>query len=318
MYKLSVTLSVLILAAGIAVAQRTDLGVYPEPPAPPLPAAGGTFVDPTFGTTIMRLSDASDTPGTVPPGSNFGCRNSYSYWPTFNLDSTLAIFTCDYQQPNQTWNTSSTVLVHFDPVNFRIVSKNPIDLQMEAEDAIWSDVTPTVIYGHSGSQLRAFDVVTNQSTVVHDFASDFPGKVLRQITKSKGDDEFAFSLMDQNGGPNIAFAVWSRSQNRVLMTRQMGHDEVHIDKSGRYLAAMNVQGVQDAESQVYDVGSGAVQNLTNCSPDFAFDHSDFGQGIVAGVEDCTPSITVRNLATPHQFTTILKPFLFPDGTADWS
>ena len=40
---------------------KTDLGVYLEPPAPPLPAAGGKFRDPTFGTEIMRVTDAANS-----------------------------------------------------------------------------------------------------------------------------------------------------------------------------------------------------------------------------------------------------------------
>src|SRR6185295_11582590 len=38
----------------------TDKNVYSEPAPPALPRAGGTFVDPTFGTTIMRVTDETD------------------------------------------------------------------------------------------------------------------------------------------------------------------------------------------------------------------------------------------------------------------
>ncbi|MCA1615406.1 MAG: hypothetical protein LC800_15150, partial [Acidobacteria bacterium] len=43
-------------AAGV----KTDSRAYREPPAPPLPRAGGTFTDPTFGTEIMRVTDERD------------------------------------------------------------------------------------------------------------------------------------------------------------------------------------------------------------------------------------------------------------------
>src|SRR5437870_1368108 len=64
---------------GRAAAVVTDRRVYSEGQSPALPRAGGKFVDPSFGTTIMRVTDESD--GT-------SCNNFYSYWPTFNLDST--------------------------------------------------------------------------------------------------------------------------------------------------------------------------------------------------------------------------------------
>ncbi|MBI3501905.1 MAG: hypothetical protein HY063_08930 [Bacteroidetes bacterium] len=38
------------------------------PPPPPLPAAGGTLTDPTFGTALLRVTDAND-----------GAQNYHSY-----------------------------------------------------------------------------------------------------------------------------------------------------------------------------------------------------------------------------------------------
>src|SRR5262249_44819950 len=52
----------------------TDRDVHAEPTLPSLPAAGGTFVDPTFGTTIVRATDEHDCAS---------CTTAYSYWPTF-------------------------------------------------------------------------------------------------------------------------------------------------------------------------------------------------------------------------------------------
>ena len=42
---------------------KTDRRVYRKPPLPPLPRAGGKFIDPVFGTEIMRATDESDGPG---------------------------------------------------------------------------------------------------------------------------------------------------------------------------------------------------------------------------------------------------------------
>jgi len=74
-----------IIAAPNTFAEiKHDYGTYPVPPAPSLPAAGGTIVDPTFETTIMRLTDENDGPD---------CINAYSYWPTFNVNNTrLMVF----------------------------------------------------------------------------------------------------------------------------------------------------------------------------------------------------------------------------------
>jgi hypothetical protein len=39
---------------------KTARGVDPPPAVPDLPPAGRTFVDPAFGTTIMRVTDESN------------------------------------------------------------------------------------------------------------------------------------------------------------------------------------------------------------------------------------------------------------------
>src|SRR5205823_14589705 len=69
----------IILSLNVSAEIKHDYGTYPVPPPPPLPAAGGTVIDPTFGTTIMRLTDANDIPY---------CVNAYSYWLTFNINNT--------------------------------------------------------------------------------------------------------------------------------------------------------------------------------------------------------------------------------------
>src|SRR5947207_9065470 len=58
----------------------TDHKVYPKPPLPRLPRAGGRFIDPTFGAEIMRATDERD--------DKVGVSTFYSLWPTFNCDNT--------------------------------------------------------------------------------------------------------------------------------------------------------------------------------------------------------------------------------------
>src|SRR6185369_5456348 len=89
--------------AGVAKS-AVDRRVIPDEPAPALPPAGGTFVDSSFGTTIMRVTDEKD---------GKSCTNFYSYWPSFNLDTTLFFIGCD----------GNAKLYRFDPNAFRVVSK---------------------------------------------------------------------------------------------------------------------------------------------------------------------------------------------------
>src|SRR3954468_19995714 len=74
------TLMIIVGSTSFSQSIKTDYGVYPEPTPPVLPAAGGTFTDPVFGTSLLRVTDSND-----------GADNhqSYSYWPSLNKNSSL-------------------------------------------------------------------------------------------------------------------------------------------------------------------------------------------------------------------------------------
>src|SRR5215831_9647240 len=80
-----------------------DHKVYPKPPLPRLPRAGGKFIDPTFGTEIMRATDERD--------DATGLSTFYPHWPTFNSDNTLILVR----------KASGSALVKpFDATNFNV------------------------------------------------------------------------------------------------------------------------------------------------------------------------------------------------------
>ncbi len=271
----------------------TDHNVRPAPAPPALPRAGGTFVDPTFGTTIMRVTDESD--GT----SN---HNYYSYWPTFNLDSTRFFIVCD----------GSPRLYRFDTANFQILSKGPLfDQQLpgggyiSTEDATWSATNANVLYGYNGLKLWAYDVAARTYSLVKDFTGEVPAGYLGQMSRSTDDNVFAFSKKD-SGYSVTGYLVWQRDQNRILRSVSLGNfDEVQIDKSGRYLVVKADFG-GGIDFQIVDLPSGAVQNLSDPAPDFSPGHSDNGRQIVVGHDNWNNQYTVRSLASPHQFTRVIS------------
>ena len=270
----------------------TDHNVYPEPAAPALPAAGGTFVDPTFGTTIMRVTDQNDGQ------SNF---NYYSYWPTFNLDDTKFFIACD----------GNPMLYRFDPNGFRIVSKGPLFDQtlpgggfISTEDAEWSGTNANVLYGYYGLKLWAFDVSARTYTLIKDFTGQLPPGSLGQMSRSLDDNMFAFTVKNSNYAPT-GYMVWQRDQNRIVRAANVSNfDEVELDKTGRYLGVKAEFG-GGVNFQAVDLQTGNVQSLTNSSPDYSPGHSDSGHQMVVGYDNWNNRYTVRSLATPHQFQTAI-------------
>lgn len=270
----------------------TDRRVYSAVLPAALPRAGGTFVDPTFGTTVMRVTDESD---------GKSCTNYYSYWPTFNLDSTRFFIACD----------NNPRLYRFDPSSFQILGKGPLfdrppadSGYLSTEDAIWSGTSANVLYGCAGQKLYSYDVATRTYSLIKDFSGDIPEGFLGQMSKSLDDNVFAFTRKDKNYKP-VGFVVWRRDPNKILGLANLANlDEVQVDKSGRYLVVKGKFG-GTADVQVIDLQTRVAENLTDPTPDFSPGHSDNGRQIVVGHDNWNNQYTVRRLAAPHQFKTVI-------------
>ena len=271
----------------------TDRNVYPEPAAPALPRAGGTYVDPVFRTTIMRVTDEND--GT-------SCVNAYSYWPTFNLNSTRFFVSCN----------DVPKLYRFDPDAFQVLSKEPMFTAQapgggwpNTEDLTWSGLNPNVIFAHVGLRIYAYDVTTKTYNLVKDFTGELPAGHIWQLSRSLDDNVFAFTRRDPNYS-NVGWVVWRRDQNSILVNTSMpGVDEVQIDKSGRYLNAKAGFG-GGVDVRIIDLQTGSVQNLTDAGPDYSPGHSDSGTGTIVGHDNFNNGFTFRRMATPHQFQSIVS------------
>lgn len=278
---------------------KTDLRVYSVPQPPPLPRAGGKFLDPTFGTEILRVTDEAT-------GGNSG--TSYSYWPTFNSNNTRILVQRD--------RVTSGEIYDLDPISFTLGTRHSIPsplgrVLLRGEDAIWSAGDPDVLFAHAdlGTSLWAFNVATGEQRRVGDLGSRLkPGQYLFQMSKSEDDDVFAFTRRGPAPAyPYLGYVVYRASTNEIVRQGLGPIDECQIDKTGRFLVwKTGVEGVGTIEVKILDVQTGAVTDLTDDAPDHAPGHSDNGRGIVVGASNFTNSITRRSLATPHKFTKIFE------------
>lgn len=287
-------------AKPISPSSITDNNIYPTPPPPKLPAAGGTIVDPTFDTTIMRLTDARD-------GRNN--QVSYSYWPSFNKDSTYLWITSD----------DTTYLYYFDPKNFKVISKRrlfqflPSGVSPITEDMIWSSKTPNLLYFHDGKRLWGYNVDTSTYMPIKDFRGPLPSTRLWQMSKSDDDNVFAFTLKNSNYNV-IGYIAWKRNDDSIIRKDRDTLDEVKVDKTGRYLLVKTgISGKGAIEGQVLNLQTGAIDNLTDDEPDYNPGHSDMGMGYVIGHDNWLNRVLRRDLSKPHSFISI---FEWPDWTQD--
>ena len=297
-FKFFSLLLLLMLASPFVLAQtgvgiKTDLAVYPEGNAPALSSAGTKTTDPVFGTQVLRVTDETN-------GSDSG--TAYSYWSTFNKDSTQILI-----------YGSNPAIQGFDPVSFNLVGPKrafpspPGGGFTTSEDAIWSGLDPNKLLVHRGLTIWALNTSTMTYTQVGDVTSSLPaGSYFWQMSVSRDDNVFAFSFRNPDSSFG-GYVVWQRSTNRVVYSVNTSDlDEVQIDKTGRYLVVKTgLQGRGIIEVKTVDLQTQVVSDLTDDGPDYAPGHSDNGRGTVIGMDNWDNSLTFRNLANPHVFTRAL-------------
>lgn len=281
---------------------KTDYGVYPEPAPPILPAAGSTFVDAVFGTTLLRVTDVSD--GT-------DNHQSYSYWPSFNKNSTLLYIS----------NVSGVpTLYDFDTLNFSISNKrllfqsNPAgDGTPNAEDAIWSGTQTNTMLCHTSQKLYSYNVSTNVYTLIHNFSGAYPNIYLQQMSRSINDSVFGFTYKENINYTNIGYIAYRASNNHSDTANMPTLDEVQVDKTGNYLVIKTGNsGAGVIEVEILNLLTHTINYLTDNGPDFSPGHSDNGTGFVIGADNWNNTYTYRTLANPHTWYSII------DHANDWS
>lgn len=119
----------------------TDPKPAPNPP-PRLGPANSTFVDPAFGSRILRVTD-----GRTAGGSSFIPEDAGNF-RTWNANSTAFKL--------MTTNGSS-YWMDFDPNSFQAGTLHPLKLDSHWE---WSSVDPNVIYFINESQISQYNIAT--------------------------------------------------------------------------------------------------------------------------------------------------------------
>jgi uncharacterized protein (TIGR03437 family) len=284
---------------------KTDFGVYAEPPAPPLPPAGGFITDPVFGTTILRVTDERD-------GAHLG--TIYSNWHTFNLNNTRLLYSDE---------TGNALTAEFDPATMRVTRKRHLPLLhgnavLEQDGAAWSYLKPDILYGViNGSKLYALDLSTDDFTLVADFGVmpvpglDLRTNAIKSMHMDGHDRVFAFRVTQRVTGAEMGYFAYDRASRQILFYR--ANTDVHhilVDRSGRFVVAKyNTQVATLPNSTVVDLAAQPITftDLVDAAPDQSpGGHGDVGTGTIIGIAHNENSHTLRSLATPHSFSYTLS------------
>jgi hypothetical protein len=239
----------------------------------------------------------------------------YSYWPVFNCNSTRTHVVGKYA------GVSRSLFSPFDPATstaglpFKLEAPPPQGFLLDRSDMIWSGISPDLIFGHNEvHRLWSYNVASHQYTMIKDFSSAMLlSGDLAQMSKSLDDQVFAFSLTDALGEA-AGFLVWHRGRDQILAREEVPNlNEVQVDKSGRYLIAVYI----DGHDEIFDLAPfppTLIATLAKASGN-AFVHYDSGHGTLFHDYDPTKGLVFCQLATPTVFQQMIPGF-WSYGTQD--
>jgi hypothetical protein len=205
----------------------TDLDVRQTPDLPE-PPARVPFRDPVFGTCLVRVTDREAD--LSPDDPSAGLKNEYSRVQSFNADG-------------------SRVLVRSIEANWYLYDAHPLQplgqLPLEVEPR-WHPSNPDLLYYSQETRLMAYNVRSGEQSLVHDFATDFPGQPLVAAwTRYEGspslDGRYWGLMVQDQDWQIVALLVYDQVEDRVVAKRDLPGkpemDSVTISPLGNYFLA---------------------------------------------------------------------------------
>lgn len=300
-----------------AAGEFGDLAVHPAPPAPPLPGAGKVLRDPTYGTTILQVTDEHDGKRAY---------HAYSQWSPFNSNSTRFLIYIEGEGP---------ILYDFDPnaMTAKKVGRLPptVDGNLDLMAAQWDATDPDVLYATIPSQtlrrLYRYNVAEGAAVLLHDFTSEVPAGGWTSGLNASADSRYFCFWVSTKGGQNSAktVVVYDRGQDKVyrrdLTEAEVGHG-VHslgMDKGGGYvvISATPIDAKVQPRWLVWRFADNHLEALMADAETKAGGHGEEGYGIlVHGNNWVGGQVLLRPLGDPRRMRVVFE-VPSKEGKAQW-
>ena len=295
----------------------TTIRPAPDPPLT-LPAAGGTFLDPTYGTTILRVTDRTTAAQ---------CYHAYT-WSAFNSDNSY--FMINTGGGWQLYNFNGAAMTS--SFNKTLVDGSGLALQFL--NGRWHPTNPAIMYVMenvtTNRKLWSFNVDTLVATLVHDFTSDMPtGGYPFAMGISTDGRYFSFatsSTAGQDAGDYVcAYDIETDTAYVLDFATYSGFSTIHsvwMDRSGQYFfiqraspytAGSNVLWIWD-----YKAGTTPQDVLIYNSSDQPTGHATLGYRKYYNGDIWNGGVLLsRDLSSPHTTTTSVVYPTFSGDRINW-
>jgi hypothetical protein len=205
----------------------TGFEVY-QPPHVSEPSARESYIDPIFGTCVIRVTDRAQD--LSPDDDSGGLKNEYSRVQSFNADNSLILV----RGIEATWYLYETA-------SLRPIRQIPIVVEPR-----WDSKDPNTLYYVDETRLMAYHVSDGGQDILYDFADDFPGQRLSTVwTRYEGSPSFDsryWGLMAEDmESLTVGFLIYDMLEDRLIAKRLLPDpaeiDSVTISPLGNYFLA---------------------------------------------------------------------------------
>jgi hypothetical protein len=290
--------------AGPVYTALSDHTIKPKPAPLVLGPAGFAFTDPTFGSKLWRVTDASTS-----SGSSLRVQSS-AHGASWNSDGSKFFVMNE---------GGGAIFFAFDPIAGPKQLLAAIPSQIEPS---FSYVDPTRIFGAEGHVIKNYSVVTDDTRLVFD---------LNTLGLNLGADTYIGGFLNEDhdtwvtffGGTGQDHHFYVRTSTGVqLDTRPRGFfvHAVGLDRTGRYVFIYPANDPNTgrlpagvAQVQLWDTQRGTLTPITNLPAG----HDSAGYGVWVNADCCTAGTwdasqwQIRNLATPNSPSNLIPSVLTP-------
>jgi hypothetical protein len=192
------------------------------------PAVREPFLDPIFGTCIIRVTDREQdlSLDDLSPG----LKNEYSRVQSFNADGSLFLL----YGTEGTWYLYDANTLH--PIH-------QISIGVEPR---WDAKDPDILYFIDETQLMSYNISTSETRLLHDFSKDFPTHNLTAVwTRYEGspslDSRYWGLMAEDKDWLTIGYLIYDLKEDLVVAFRELPKplevDSVTISPLGNYFLA---------------------------------------------------------------------------------
>lgn len=227
------------------------------PPSRSAPSLHSSYVDPTFSTTVTRVTAKSQVPGRS------RIRHYYSKQNPFNADDSYAMFQADdgnwWLYNAATWEPITTVS------DWPHVTDSEPEIQ-------WHPTNPDVFYYlKDENKFARFEISSHTTTILHDFDDDGYEETAGRLEANMDKSGRFYAMIGIKGNGTSEAFVYDVANDQlskrvnVNAIEDEGIDWISMSQNGNYVVLMG-----DGHSYVYDFN----MNYKGRFPAGSYGHAD--------------------------------------------